>query len=40
MTGTLQQVPDEAILVADEVFEKTSTEFETLVGDINAGKIL
>jgi response regulator RpfG family c-di-GMP phosphodiesterase len=40
MTGTLQQVPDEAILVADEVFEKTSVELETLVGDINAGKIL
>jgi CheY-like chemotaxis protein len=40
LTGTLQEVPDEAILVADEVFEKTSVELETLVGDINAGKTL
>jgi hypothetical protein len=36
--GVLQ--PDEAILVADEIFEKTSVELETLVGDINAGEIL
>jgi DNA-binding NtrC family response regulator len=39
MTGTAHLLPDEAALVADEVFEKTSTELRDLVESINAGKI-
>jgi DNA-binding NtrC family response regulator len=39
MTGTVHLVPPDAALVADEVFEKTSTELRDLVHSINAGKI-
>jgi DNA-binding NtrC family response regulator len=39
MTGTPQLLPAEAVLVADEVFDKTSTELRALLDNINAGKI-
>jgi DNA-binding NtrC family response regulator len=39
MTGTAHLVPADAAFVADEVFEKTSTELRDLVESINAGKI-